>query len=260
MSIERWTNPAHRTMQYVAASTPEREAFNRILLVVHGVTPFAESLTGFGIGVTIGIPLLAHFGLPARTVAVIGLLGLCAVPWGSMGPGTLIAATMSGLSFHDLGVTSAAISLIPFVVTGIIAASTERCTSPVVGPVPGGGLKRGIPSRLFNIVLLYAKRLHSENAELWPFDGCVAGRFNPKRDDASGIYGINNAVVPKARGRIIRRAFIRVLCQNRSLEFGGFRIAKALAFSRKLFLLYGQQNIGRLFAAHYAYSGIRPHP
>ena len=90
-----------------------------VLLVVHGITPFAESLTGFGIGVTIGIPLLAHFGLPARKVVVIGLLGLCAVPWGSMGPGTLIAATMSDLPFHDLGVTSAIISLIPFVVTGI---------------------------------------------------------------------------------------------------------------------------------------------
>ncbi|KAA9135012.1 glycogen debranching protein GlgX [Microbacterium caowuchunii] len=36
MSGERWTNPAHRTLQYVAASTPETEAFNRILLVVHG--------------------------------------------------------------------------------------------------------------------------------------------------------------------------------------------------------------------------------
>lgn len=36
MSIERWTNPAHRTLQYVAASTPEHEAFNRILLIVHG--------------------------------------------------------------------------------------------------------------------------------------------------------------------------------------------------------------------------------
>jgi lactate permease len=93
-----------------------------VLLVVHGITPFAESLTGFGIGVTIGIPLLAHFGLPARKVVVIGLLGLCAVPWGSMGPGTLIAATMSDLPFHDLGVTSAIISLIPFVVTGIVAA------------------------------------------------------------------------------------------------------------------------------------------
>ncbi len=36
MSGERWTNPAHRTLQYVAASTPEFEEFNRILLVVHG--------------------------------------------------------------------------------------------------------------------------------------------------------------------------------------------------------------------------------
>ena len=36
MSAERWTSPAHRTLQYVAASTPETEAFNRILLMVHG--------------------------------------------------------------------------------------------------------------------------------------------------------------------------------------------------------------------------------
>ena len=36
MSGDRWTNPAHRTLQYAAASTPETEEFNRILLVVHG--------------------------------------------------------------------------------------------------------------------------------------------------------------------------------------------------------------------------------
>jgi hypothetical protein len=36
MSIERWTDPAHRTLQYDAASTPEEEDPNRILLVVHG--------------------------------------------------------------------------------------------------------------------------------------------------------------------------------------------------------------------------------
>ncbi len=36
MSIERWTNPSHRTLQYDARSTPEEEAPNRILLVVHG--------------------------------------------------------------------------------------------------------------------------------------------------------------------------------------------------------------------------------
>ncbi len=36
MSIERWTDPSHRTLQYVAASTPEFEEFNRVLLMVHG--------------------------------------------------------------------------------------------------------------------------------------------------------------------------------------------------------------------------------
>lgn len=36
MSIERWTNPAHRTLQYDARSTPELEDPNRILLIVHG--------------------------------------------------------------------------------------------------------------------------------------------------------------------------------------------------------------------------------
>jgi glycogen debranching enzyme len=36
MSSDRWTSPAHRTLQYVATSTPEHEGVNRILLIVHG--------------------------------------------------------------------------------------------------------------------------------------------------------------------------------------------------------------------------------
>ncbi|MGX1701561.1 glycogen debranching protein GlgX [Microbacterium sp. NPDC055357] len=36
MSGERWTDPAHRTLQYVATSTPETEELNRVLLMVHG--------------------------------------------------------------------------------------------------------------------------------------------------------------------------------------------------------------------------------
>lgn len=111
-----------------------------VLLVVHGITPFAESLTGFGIGVTIGIPLLAHFGLPAHKVAVIGLLGLCAVPWGSMGPGTLIAATMSGLPFQGLGVISAIVSIIPFTVTGIVAAWLAAMPGSRSGAILQGAL------------------------------------------------------------------------------------------------------------------------
>ena len=37
MSLDDWDSPAERTLQYLAASTPEFEPFNRILLVVHGL-------------------------------------------------------------------------------------------------------------------------------------------------------------------------------------------------------------------------------
>ena len=36
MSIEDWNSVTERTLQYLAASTPEFEEFNRILLIVHG--------------------------------------------------------------------------------------------------------------------------------------------------------------------------------------------------------------------------------
>lgn len=70
-----------------------------ILLVMHGVTPFGESLTGFGIDVT----------------------------------------------FHDLDMASAVVNVVPFVVTGIVAAwlasPVEQWASAVVqGALSGIGL------------------------------------------------------------------------------------------------------------------------
>lgn len=110
-----------------------------VLAIVHGVTPLAESLTGFGVGAAIAVPLLAALGLDGRRAAVIGLLGLCAVPWGSMAPGTLIAAQLSGLGFEELGVASAVASLPVFLGVGIAAALlTVRAGEP--GRAPRGGL------------------------------------------------------------------------------------------------------------------------
>lgn len=92
------------------------------LAVVHGVTPLAESLTGFGVGVAIAVPLLVGLGYEGRKAAPIALLGLCAVPWGSMGPGTLIASQLTGVSFHELGLMCALLSLPVFLGAGIAAA------------------------------------------------------------------------------------------------------------------------------------------
>ncbi|GGF38905.1 glycogen debranching protein GlgX [Subtercola lobariae] len=37
MSVYEWNSPENRTLQFLAASTPEHEAFNRILVVIHGI-------------------------------------------------------------------------------------------------------------------------------------------------------------------------------------------------------------------------------
>jgi glycogen operon protein len=54
MSDEDWNSPIARTLQYLAASTPEFEEFNRILLIVHGLEdditvtlPEHEGVTGY---------------------------------------------------------------------------------------------------------------------------------------------------------------------------------------------------------------------
>lgn len=87
------------------------ERMPAILLLVFGMTPFMESVTGFGLGVVITAPLLVQMGLSPVKAVVSGLLGLVLVPWGSLGPGTLVAAELGGQSFAELGLWTALLTL-----------------------------------------------------------------------------------------------------------------------------------------------------
>ncbi|TQL40441.1 lactate permease [Homoserinimonas aerilata] len=91
-----------------------------VLLLGLGVTPLAESIIGWGVGVIIGIPLLMRVGLTATKAATIGLLSIVLAPWGSLGPGLLVMAEMSGHSLRDVGVWSAVLNLPVLLVMGII--------------------------------------------------------------------------------------------------------------------------------------------
>lgn len=90
-----------------------------ILLLVFGLTPFMESVTGFGLGVVITAPLLVRMGLSPVKAVVTGLLGMVLVPWGSLGPGTLVAAELGGQDFAELGVWSALLTL-PVLIVSIV--------------------------------------------------------------------------------------------------------------------------------------------
>lgn len=101
-------------------------AVTTALLVVHGVTPFAESVTGFGVGVLVGVPLLAAAGFSPHRSAVLGLLGLCAVPWGALGPGNIIAARLIGSTPEAVGLATAWPNVVVTVGAGVAAVLMIR--------------------------------------------------------------------------------------------------------------------------------------
>ena len=129
---------------WVEATVPRRSI--GVALVVFGIVPFAESVTGFGIGVTIGVPVLRHLGCSIRHSALFGLLGLVAVPWGALGPGTTVAAALADLDVDALGLTTAWINAIPIavVLVAIIVLARPKPLSALGMATAAGLLWAGI--------------------------------------------------------------------------------------------------------------------
>ena len=153
---------------WVESAAPSRSL--GVALVVFGLVPFAESVTGFGIGVTIGVPVLRLLGCSLRQSAILGLLGLIAVPWGALGPGTTVAAALAGLDVDALGTATAWLNAIPVVVVassvivimrpglasalGIAAAAALMWTGILTASMTIGMAPAGIIGSLTVIVVM----------------------------------------------------------------------------------------------------------
>src|SRR5699024_5974502 len=96
---------------WVESPSPNRPL--GVALVVCGLVPFAESVTGFDTGATISVPVLRH-------------LGLIAVRWGALGPGTTVAAALAGLDVDELGLSTAWLNAIPVVIVTIFVIAIMR--------------------------------------------------------------------------------------------------------------------------------------
>ncbi|UVI34573.1 L-lactate permease [Brevibacterium spongiae] len=124
---------------WVESRSPSRPL--GVALVVFGLVPFAESVTGFGIGVTIGVPVLRHLGCSLRQSAILGLLGLIAVPWGALGPGTTVAAALAGLDVDELGLATAWLNAIPVIIVTIAVIAIMRPSpASALGIIGAAGL------------------------------------------------------------------------------------------------------------------------
>lgn len=94
-----------------------------IVLLVLGLTPFAESVTGFGLGAVVAIPLLRHLGFSRARAFALGLMGLFLTVWGALSTGTLVAAHLGEVGSVDL-ITRTAMLTPP--VTGTVALVALR--------------------------------------------------------------------------------------------------------------------------------------
>ena len=89
-------------------------------LMTHGAIPFIETVTGFGVSVLIGVPLLINLGFAPLRAALLSVLGLVISAWGSMAPGTLLASELVNVPLTDLGVATAQANWIAPVISGLL--------------------------------------------------------------------------------------------------------------------------------------------
>jgi len=71
------------------------------------VGPFAESATGFGVGMIIALPLIVAARARGLTALALSLLSQSLVAWGSLGVGSAIGASLASVPFQALANHSA---------------------------------------------------------------------------------------------------------------------------------------------------------
>lgn len=101
-----------QTSRGAAASGPPLEATpRRLWAVCFLVAPFAEAVTGFGVGYIIALAALRRLGLGGVSALLLGLFSQSLVPWGALAIGTTVGATLAGYTPNQLGLASAALQI-----------------------------------------------------------------------------------------------------------------------------------------------------
>ncbi|WP_114856788.1 L-lactate permease [Azospirillum brasilense] len=186
----------------VEAKTPaERRRAVFVACLLAG--PFAESVTGFGVGLVVALALLRPLNLPPAHAAALGLFSQMLAPWGALGVGTRVGAELIGVSFTELGTASAALMVVvlPSLLlvfwrlihgAGLTSSLTDRVrdvalmlalagllwlTNRFVAPELGGGLATAVL-----LLAVEARRLPRDAAGLsrlltllWPYVVLVGG-------------------------------------------------------------------------------------
>ncbi|WP_087924744.1 L-lactate permease [Streptomyces albireticuli] len=96
-----------------------------IALVVAGIAPTVEALTGFGVSLLVTVPVLLALA-PAPTALRQAMLGMNIMPWGTLGLATVIGAGLTGRGTAAMGTATAVTSCLVFPLVTVWAALLTR--------------------------------------------------------------------------------------------------------------------------------------
>lgn len=94
--------------------TKEKKA----VIIVLGVAPTVESLTGFGVSLFLTIPLMFHLYKPPKAY-FLSMLSMNIMPWGTLGLATIIGSNLINESIQSLGIITSLTSFLVFPLLGV---------------------------------------------------------------------------------------------------------------------------------------------
>jgi lactate permease len=92
----------HAAVQREASAAPREATPARVFAVAMPLGCFLESVTGFAVGGVFALAALRAMGVRGPVAIALALQALVLVPWGGLGPGTLLGATLTGLPPHEV--------------------------------------------------------------------------------------------------------------------------------------------------------------
>lgn len=98
------------------------EPATKALVIILGLAPAIESLTGFGVSLFVTVPILCHLFKPAISTK-LSLLSMNIMPWGTLALATTVGAQLANQPAEELGWRTACFSVLAFPVIGISAAT-----------------------------------------------------------------------------------------------------------------------------------------
>ena len=111
---------AHDALVNWVERIPMAPLHKRLMIVV-GLAPALESLTGFGVSLLVTVPLL--LAASGRRIALRqSMLSMSIMPWGTLGLATVVGAQLSGQSVAALGFASSVVSFAVFPAFGMLTA------------------------------------------------------------------------------------------------------------------------------------------